>query len=77
MAGFVKHLLVCTLGMSLLAALLLLLEKPMDKRYAPGGRYALWVAVLLGFLVIWRPPVLRIPLPQQDMVLPEEVQPLH
>lgn len=77
MAGFVKHLLVCTLGMSLLAALLLLLEKPMDKRYAPGGRYALWVAVLLGFLVIWRPPVLRIPLPQQDMVLPQEAQPLH
>ena len=62
MDGFLFTLLVCTLSGSLAVLALMMLEKPLARRYAPGTRYALWLAVLAGFLILWRPPVFRLPL---------------
>lgn len=62
MEGFLFTLLVCTLSGSLAVLALMMLEKPLARRYAPGTRYALWLAVLAGFLILWRPLVFRLPL---------------
>ena len=69
MSDAMMAILACSATMAALTLLALLVSPLLERRYARGALYALWLAVMLGFLVPVRPavpktPVLRVELPQ-------------
>ncbi len=72
MDNFLRMLLECTLTMSVIALVLLLVTPAYTKRYSAKSAYLLWVIVMLGFLIPFRPtasqPALVISLPAQQVV---------
>lgn len=55
MGGFLLNLLECTLTMTALSCLLLALTPLLERRYSPRCLYALWLIVVVGFVVPLRP----------------------
>lgn len=55
MNNLLYQLLSCTITMSLISGLFLLVRRCLGERYAPRFRYYTWLVILLGFCLPWRP----------------------
>ncbi len=70
---FLKNLLECTLTASVMALMLLLVIPLLSRRYSPKGIYWAWLALLLAFLVPWRPhavaPAVTVTVPQASSIV--------
>lgn len=71
MQQFVWMMAVCTVTMSAIAALYLLISPYLEKRYSARSLYIAWLVVLIGFLVPIRPqpiaPAITVRVPQAAM----------
>ena len=67
MADILRMLIECTVTMSIISLVLLLAMPFLSRRYSARGLYAVWMIVLLGFLIPLRPqvetPVVRVAVP--------------
>lgn len=55
MQNFMMILLLCSITMSLIALLYILLTPLLKRRYSEKGRYYVWLVIVIGFVVPFRP----------------------
>jgi len=55
MQGFLVALLICSVTMSGIALLYIALSSALSKRYTEKGRYYIWLLIVIGFIVPFRP----------------------
>lgn len=69
MAAFLIALITCSVSMSALCLLALLVTYLNRKRYQPKSIYLVWLIILAGLLFPWRPPLWQLPKPNPLVAL--------
>jgi len=55
MQGFVMILLLCSITMSVVVLSYILLTPLIKQRYSEKGRYYVWLIIVIGFIIPFRP----------------------
>lgn len=69
MASLLLSLLFCTALMSIITLCLHLFDLRLSQKVSPKGRSLIWTVVLLGFVILWRPALFRLPVTDQTVAL--------